>query len=260
MCQCAWENTKFFAISCLFRHFCRNIRHLLSFYAFFSQFPIFFAGISVFFCHLPPLFGKKCLANKKCLTSQDPPFSSALDVSLVLCRHYSICRFPYQFLFAQFLFVCFENGEYSKLGKKILISCQNCPICRNSKITCFDLLIISLSMSISFTSAAISQNFFLDALRVTPGGVGLLTGSWTSSPVELSPQCRCLLGWPIASARSSGTDDYLTVCSTVLRGSSGTCQLLLRCVSVITNRESCRFVYDDSRQLEWGGPPLSGIS
>ena len=85
--------------------------------------------------------------------------------------------------------------------------------------------------------------FFLDALRVTPGGVGLLTGSWTPSPVELSPQCRCLLGWPIASARSSGTDDYLTVCSTVLRGSSGTCQLLLRCVSVITNRESCTDSY-----------------
>ena len=51
-----------------------------------------------------------------------------------------------------------------------MISCQNCPICRNSKITCFDLLIISLSMSISFTSAAISQNFFSMHCKLHQGG------------------------------------------------------------------------------------------
>ena len=46
-----------------------------------------------------------------------------------------------------------------------MISCQNYPICLNSKITCFDLLIISLSMSISFTSAAISQKSFLFSMH-----------------------------------------------------------------------------------------------
>ena len=74
--QCAWKNAEFVAIFCFLTLFCRNFRHLLPFAAIYWNFLLLLCKLRLFLT----FFEKKCLGNKKCLTSRLPgsTFSVAL--------------------------------------------------------------------------------------------------------------------------------------------------------------------------------------